>query len=212
MALSQRFEGQAGIDFAGAVHFSEVGGAAGYLLLKQHLPKFNMKLTHLSLKEGISSLEIIDLSRQKTVYVWPLDTARNQPFYLLADGSLVNAAHGIVTRLDACSNVAWRKRLPLHINFATGEAQSPWQEAMQQHEVRTLTGGAAALFDDGGVMVEKSDYGGILRRPADGAVRWSYINRASDGRVYQLGKIGRLDAEYGAEMVRSLAACTTNPS
>ena len=67
-------------------------------------------------------------------------------------------------------------------------------------------------FDDGGVMVEEYDYGRILRLSADGEVRWSYVNRASDGRVYQLGRSRWLDAEYGAAVVQSLAACLTNPS
>ena len=91
-------------------------------------------------------------------------------------------------------------------DFATGEARSPWREAMRRHEVRTVTGGAATLFDDGGVMVAEHNYGRILRLSADGAVQWSYVNRASDGQVYRLGKIRWLDTEYGAEVVQSFAA------
>ena len=91
-------------------------------------------------------------------------------------------------------------------DFATGEARSPWREAMQQHEVRTITKGAATVFDDGSVMVEEHNYGRILLLSADGTVQWSYVNRASDGQVYRLGDSRWLDAEYGAEVVRSLTA------
>ena len=91
-------------------------------------------------------------------------------------------------------------------DFATGEARSPWREAMRRHDVRTETMGTATVFDDGGLMVEENDYGRVLRLSADGALLWSYVNRASDGRVYRLGWSRYLDAEYGAEVARSVAA------
>ena len=95
-------------------------------------------------------------------------------------------------------------------DFATGEARSPWREAMRRHDVRTETMGGAVLFDDGGLMVEENNFGRVLRLSADGALLWSYVNRASDGRVYRLGWSRYLDAEYGAEVARSVAAadCT----
>ena len=90
-------------------------------------------------------------------------------------------------------------------DFATGEVRSPWREAMRRHDVRTVTMGEATLFDDGGLMVAEHNYGRVLRLSADGALRWSYVNRASDGRVYQLGWGRYLDADFGAEVVRSVA-------
>ena len=91
-------------------------------------------------------------------------------------------------------------------DFATGEARSPWREAMRRHDVRTVTMGGAVLSDDGGLMVEENDFGRVLRLSADGALRWSYVNRASDGRVYRLGWSRYLEADYGAEVARSVAA------
>ena len=99
----------------------------------------------------------------------------------------------------------------VHIHdFATGETRSPWREAMRRHDVRTGTKGGAVLFDDDGLMVEENEYGRVMRLSADGAIRWSYVNRASDGRVYRLGWSRYLDAEHGAEVMRSVAAadCT----
>ena len=72
--------------------------------------------------------------------------------------------------------------------------------------MRTVFKGAATLFGDGGLMVEEHNYGRVLRFSADGALRWSYVNRASDGRVYRLGWSRYLDADYGAEVMRSAAA------
>ena len=92
-------------------------------------------------------------------------------------------------------------------DFATGEARSPWREAMRRHDVRTATMGTATVLGDGGLIVQEHEYGRLLRLSADGAVRWSYVNRASDGQVYRAGWSRYLDAEYGAEVARSLAAC-----
>ena len=64
----------------------------------------------------------------------------------------------------------------------------------------------ATLLGDGGLMVEEHEYGRVLRLSADGARRWSYVNRGSDGRVYRIGWGRYLDAEYGAEVARSVAA------
>ena len=96
-------------------------------------------------------------------------------------------------------------------DFATGEARSPWREAMRRHEVRTATMGGAILLGDGGLMVEEHNFGRVLRLSADGALRWSYVNRASDGQVYRVGWSRYLDAEYGAEVARSIAVadCTS---
>ena len=362
-AQGQRFDGQAGLDFADTAHAS--GG--GYLLLVRHHPKPRFK----SPKGFVTLLELIDLSRRKTVHHWQLERPKNDPVYLLPDGSLITRLRtednrrDTIIRLDACSNVEWKKRLGihhslerdadgnfwapersdawsrkpglarfspsgdvltwialddvlarngyrhlvdrmnregridgLHVNdvepvlrdgpfwrrgdlfvslrnpsvvllyrpatdeivwlrqgpwmqqhdvdivsdneisvfsnnavrtgdvpsrvlganevyvydFATGEARSPWREAMRRHDVRTLTMGAATLFDDGGLMVEEQDYGRVLRLSAEGALLWSYVNRASDGRVYRLGWSRYLDAEYGAEVARSVAAakCTSS--
>ena len=364
LASEQRFDDQAGLDFSDPVHLSE-GGREGYLFLARHLPK-----PRFMNRRGVTFYELIDLSRRKTVHDWQLDLKGNRPAYLLPDGSLIvnsrlfgEETYRVTTRLDACSNVEWKKRLAihhsierdadgnfwapgrtdnrlprqspalvkfspsgdvltwialedvlarsgyrhlayrmipkgtgglrgLHVNdvqpvlrdspfwrrgdlfvslrtnsvvllyrpatdevvwlqqgpwlhqhdvdivsdseisvfsnntartfkgahrvlganevyvydFATGEARSPWREAMLQHDVRTETMGAATLLGDGGLMVEEHNYGRVLRLSADGALRWSYVNRASDGRVYRLGWSRYLDAEYGAEVARSVAA------
>lgn len=91
-------------------------------------------------------------------------------------------------------------------DFVTGEARSPWREAMRRHDVRTPWRGTAIVLDDGGLIVEESVYGRVLRWSADGEPVWSYVNRASDGLVYQLAGVRYLDAEYGASMARSIAS------
>ena len=91
-------------------------------------------------------------------------------------------------------------------DFATGETRSPWREAMRRHDVRTRRRGGATLFGDGGVMLEEADQGRVLMLSPDGERVWSFVNRASDGMVYGILASRWLDAEYGAEVARSLAS------
>ena len=360
MANSQRFDGQAGLSIV------DTGDREGYLLLTRYVPA---PWSRCNFHECIPRIELIDLNQSTVVHVWKSSRRRFTPLYILPDGSLIGRSGDFLLRMDACSNVEWRKRLkvhhsieqdadgnfwapfriepstaslaaskfkehglvrfspsgevllrislsdilvrggyrhllyamryhkydPLHVNdvqpvlrdgpfwrrgdlfvsmrtnsvvflyrpatddivwlqsgpwlhqhdvdilseseisvfsnntimdqyglrqvlgsnevyiydFATGEVRSPWREAMRRHEVRTEARGAATLFDDGGVLVEEHNSGRITYLSVDGAVRWSYVNRAPDGRVYRLEMNRWLDAEYGAEVVRSLAACTS---
>ena len=91
-------------------------------------------------------------------------------------------------------------------DFATGETRSPWREAMRRHDVRTRRRGGATLFGGGGVMLEEADQGRVLMLSPDGEEVWSYVNRASDGMVYEIQASRWLDAEYGAEVARSIAS------
>ena len=91
-------------------------------------------------------------------------------------------------------------------DFATGETRSPWREAMRRHDVRTETSGGATLFADGSLMLEESRYGRILKLSPDGERVWSYVNRASDGMLYEIAASRWLDAEYGAEVLHSIAS------
>ena len=91
-------------------------------------------------------------------------------------------------------------------DFATGETRSPWREAMRRHDVRTEFEGGAAVFGDGGVVLEEARYGRVLMLSPAGERVWSYVNRASDGTVHRILSSRWLDAEYGEEAMRSIAS------
>ena len=91
-------------------------------------------------------------------------------------------------------------------DFETGETRSPWREAMRRHDVRTEFEGGAAVFGDGGVVLEEARYGRILMLSPAGERVWSYVNRASDGTVHRISASRYLDAEYGAEVMRSIVS------
>ena len=56
------------------------------------------------------------------------------------------------------------------------------------------------------MFVEETTYGRALRVGADGTIRWTYVNRGDDGRLYSLAWSRYLDADAGARLA---AAVTT---
>ena len=85
-------------------------------------------------------------------------------------------------------------------------ARSPWRQALQEHRVRTPVVGRATVLANGDVFVEETMYGRALRVSTDGSLRWTYVNRDSDGLVYQLSWSRYLDAEVGTRIAASVAA------
>lgn len=90
-------------------------------------------------------------------------------------------------------------------DFETGETRSPWREAFRQHDVKTETQGRATVIDEDTVFVEESDYGRAMSVSADGDLYWTYVNRGSDGEVYQLSWSRYLTEEEGSTIARSVS-------
>lgn len=90
-------------------------------------------------------------------------------------------------------------------DFETGETRSPWREAFRQHDVKTETQGRATVIDEDTVFVEESDYGRAVSLSADGDFYWTYVNRGSDGEVYQLSWSRYLTEEEGSTIARSVS-------
>ena len=60
-------------------------------------------------------------------------------------------------------------------------------------------------------MLEEADQGRVLMLSPAGERVWSYVNRASDGAVYEIMASRWLDAGYGAEVARSIASADCGP-
>ena len=114
------------------------------------------------------------------------------------------------------NNAAWlgpgRRREVLGANevhlhdLVSGATRSPWRDALRRHDVRTATQGRATVLAGGDVFVEETTYGRALRVGADGTIRWTYVNRGDDGRLYSLAWSRYFDADAGARLA---AAVTT---
>jgi hypothetical protein len=91
-------------------------------------------------------------------------------------------------------------------DFASGRVSSPYAAGFSKHKIRTPTNGLAVLLPDRSLMVEEQNYGRIIAIDETGRARWSFVNRAKDGRVYQLGWSQVLAAPEAAALKRSLAS------
>ncbi|MEN8722614.1 MAG: arylsulfotransferase family protein [Alphaproteobacteria bacterium] len=93
-------------------------------------------------------------------------------------------------------------------DFATQTTSGALDDALAANEVRTAQEGLSDILPDGSVIVEETEKGRALHFGPDGSVRWSYVNRAADGTVYQLGWSRPVSRTLGDKVVASLAATT----
>lgn len=83
-------------------------------------------------------------------------------------------------------------------DFAADRVTSPFKTALKREDVRTHSEGRGLPMADGGVVVEETNFGRILRLDSGGNVIWRYVNRAGNGRVYSLGwsrVVGRTEGD-----------------
>jgi len=69
-------------------------------------------------------------------------------------------------------------------NFKTNEYSSYLTDSLIENDVRTVTAGRSQILPSGELFVEEQNYGRILYFDSDGSLRWTYINRADNGKIY----------------------------
>ena len=72
------------------------------------------------------------------------------------------------------------------LDFSTGEVRSPYKDAFVRNNVKTVTDGLSTILENGDVFVEEQNFGRLVVLSPEGDVRWSYVNRASNGKIYHL--------------------------
>lgn len=119
-AVEKRFDGRAGL------YRTLKGG----MLLPQRLPKRTLQEPI----GGIPVFKLIDLSGRKTLHVWNSSLSRlASTAHVLSDGSLIVIFSKAVVRLDACSNVEWRKRWKGHHSIEWTAGGSFWMPVTGAH-------------------------------------------------------------------------------
>ena len=71
-------------------------------------------------------------------------------------------------------------------DFKNNSVSRPFDEAFKKNNVQTLTGGLHTILENGDAFVELTDAGRLIRIDKDGNIKWEYINRASDNKIYLL--------------------------
>ena len=72
-------------------------------------------------------------------------------------------------------------------DFKKNEYISYLSDSLIKNDVRTITEGRSHILPDGDLFVEESNYGRTLYFNLDGSLRWTNVNRATNGIVYKVG-------------------------
>lgn len=72
-------------------------------------------------------------------------------------------------------------------DFKTKEYSSYLNDSLIEHDVRTITQGQGEILTNSDLYIEETKYGRTLYFNADGSLRWSHVNRASNEKVYLVG-------------------------
>ena len=71
-------------------------------------------------------------------------------------------------------------------DFKLDEYSSYQNDSLIKNEVRTITAGLSQILSNGDLFIEETDYGRTLYFDNDGSLRWTYVNRADNGKNYIL--------------------------
>ena len=88
-------------------------------------------------------------------------------------------------------------------DFKANEYSSYLKDSLIENDVRTISGGRNEILPNGDLFVEETNYGRTLYFDADGSLRWTHVNRADDGNVYQVGWSRILYAQQDIQTVNN---------
>ncbi len=89
-------------------------------------------------------------------------------------------------------------------DFETDEYISYLGKSMKDNDIRTITEGRNQILPNGDLFIEESNYGRSLYFNSDGSLKWSHVNRSSDGRVWVVAWSRIIYNEKDLENVRFL--------
>jgi hypothetical protein len=85
-------------------------------------------------------------------------------------------------------------------NVRNDAYETHFQRSFEEFEIKTINQGVHDFAEDGGVMIEETNYGRVMMLDRDGVALWEFINRASDGKIYTTNW-SRLMTENAGELV-----------
>ena len=96
-------------------------------------------------------------------------------------------------------------------DFTTNKYSSYLSDSLNELEVRTITEGRNQILSNNDLFVEETNYGRTLYFNADGSLKWTHVNRASDNKVHRVNwsRILYSDADVLAvkNLLTSKGAC-----
>jgi len=108
---------------------------------------------------------------------------------------------GLGARVDGANRVTI-------YDFTTGQTTGPWDKALADLGIETLSEGLFSILPDGTLMVEEENSGRLVFLAPDGAVRATFINTAKDGKTYRLGWSRWIDPALGDQVLAAVNGVT----
>jgi len=72
-------------------------------------------------------------------------------------------------------------------NFKTNKYYSYLKKSLINNNVKTRTQGRSQILPNGDLIIEETNYARTLYFNADGSLRWTFLNRAENGKTYNVG-------------------------
>ena len=95
-------------------------------------------------------------------------------------------------------------------DFDTNEISQPYKSLLEAARPRTVTQGRARILPDGGLFLEETDNGRILRFSRD-RLLWSFVNDYDDKHLGALAWSSYLTADEVRKPLAALAALGCSP-
>ena len=74
----------------------------------------------------------------------------------------------------------------LHNDFKTNTFSKSFDNSINDINIKTGAGGLSDFLNDGSILIEEQSKGRLLLIDKDGRLEWEYVNKSTDGKIYQL--------------------------
>ena len=95
-------------------------------------------------------------------------------------------------------------------DFKLKKSYSYLKDSLSKNDVRTITQGRGQILSNGDLFIEENNYGRLLYINSDGLLRWTHVNRAQNGAIFDYGWSRILNTKKDIENIKNLLKSKIN--
>ena len=88
-------------------------------------------------------------------------------------------------------------------NFKNNQYSTYLSDSLIKNDVRTPNQGRSEILPNKDLLIEESFYARLLYFNANGSLRWSHVNKASNGEIYKVGWSRIMHTKEDIEIVKN---------
>ena len=123
-------------------------------------------------------------STNKIIWKGVEHTAAQHDVNILDDHRISIFNNNAITTIDS-SKVDGNNEVLIY-DFNTDSYSEYFDEPLEQYDVRTYGEGKSQILDNGDLFIEEQNFGRLLYFNKDTSLQWQYVNRADNGKVYEV--------------------------